>query len=230
MLPGGATGSPRLPAGLFASDAEGGAYRGHADVGEVLSTAGRVKDGDAWVREWCATAERLRIPYRDTTLPGSFFRAPGAGPGERRPLVVLDNGSDGPTPAMGLFGGWAALERGYHAMTFDFRHDREAVLTPVADAMLARPDVDPGRVAVIGVSQAGYWVPRALAFEHRLVAAVADPEASCAPSCGTRPSGTASTRRWAGPSGSPGRPGRPCTSAASPTAWPATRASTSTRR
>jgi hypothetical protein len=30
----------------------GSAYRGHADVGEVLSTAGRVDDGDAdaWVR------------------------------------------------------------------------------------------------------------------------------------------------------------------------------------
>jgi hypothetical protein len=90
---------------------------------------------------------------------------------------------------MGLFGGWAALERGYHAMTFDgpgqqaalflqqlpFRHDWEAVLTPVVDAMVARPDVDPGRIALIGVSQAGYWVPRALAFEHRFAAAVADP-------------------------------------------------------
>ncbi|MBV8947551.1 MAG: hypothetical protein JOZ95_19135, partial [Solirubrobacterales bacterium] len=33
----------------------------------------------------------------------------------------------------------------------------------------------PRRVAVIGISQGGYWVPRALAFEHRLAAAVADP-------------------------------------------------------
>lgn len=237
----------------------GSAYRGYADAGEVLSTVGRIKDGDAdaWVREWSATAERLeadaqraesagqlvsarnaylraanyfstglylithssaperqhdiwahhracwdkfvdlapvpgervQIPYEDTTLPGYFFRAPDAGPGERRPLVVLNNGSDGATSHMGLFGGWAALERGYHAMTFDgpgqqaalflqgipFRHDWEAVLTPVVDAMAARPDVDPGRIALIGVSQAGYWVPRALAFEHRFVAAVADP-------------------------------------------------------
>ncbi len=30
-------------------------------------------------------------------------------------------------------------------------------------------------MAVIGVSQAGFWVPRALAFEHRFAAAVADP-------------------------------------------------------
>ena len=191
----------------------GSAYRGYADAGEVLSTAGRVKDGDAdaWVREWCATAERLaadaekaeearplvsargaylraanyystglylitrssaperhletwkrhracwdkfvdlaavpgerlQLPYQDTTLPGYFFRAPDAAPGERRPLVVLNNGSDGATSHMGLFGGRAANERGYHAMTFDgpgqqaslflqgipFRHDWEAVLT-----------------------------------------------------------------------------------------------------
>jgi hypothetical protein len=133
--------------------------------------------------------ERVKIPYAGTTLPGYFFRAPDAAPGERRPLVVLNNGSDGATSQMWLEGGAAAAERGYHWMTFDgpgqqaaffsqhipFRPDWEAVLTPVLDAMGARPDVDPGRVAVIGVSQAGYWVPRALAFEHRFAAAVVDP-------------------------------------------------------
>ena len=30
-------------------------------------------------------------------------------------------------------------------------------------------------LALYGISQAGYWVPRALAFEHRIAAAVADP-------------------------------------------------------
>ena len=55
-----------------------------------------------------------------------------------------------------------------------FRPDWEAVLTPVLDTMLARPDVDRDRVAVIGVSQAGFWVPRAICFEHRFAAAVAD--------------------------------------------------------
>ncbi len=133
--------------------------------------------------------ERLRIRYEDTTLPGYFFPAPNAGAAERRPLVVLNNGSDGATSQMWLEGGAAASERGYHWMTFDgpgqqaalfeqgigFRPDWEAVLTPVLDAMTARSDVDPGRVAVIGVSQAGYWVPRALAFEHRPAAAVVDP-------------------------------------------------------
>jgi Prolyl oligopeptidase family len=133
--------------------------------------------------------ERIEFAYEGTTLPGYFFRAPDAKPGEERPLVVINNGSDGATSDMGLFGGIAANERGYHWMTFDgpgqqatlflqnipFRHDWEAVLTPVLDAMVARPDVDADRIAVIGVSQAGYWVPRALAFEHRFAAAVIDP-------------------------------------------------------
>jgi hypothetical protein len=132
--------------------------------------------------------ERVAIPYENTTLPGFFFRAPDAEPGEPRPLVVMNNGSDGATSSMWLEGGAASAERGHHWMTFDgpgqqavlfeqgipFRPDWEAVLTPVLDTFLARQDVIPDRVALIGVSQAGYWVPRALCFEHRFAAAVAD--------------------------------------------------------
>jgi hypothetical protein len=56
-----------------------------------------------------------------------------------------------------------------------FRHDWEAVLTPVIDALVGRPDVDASALTGYGVSQGGYWVTRAVAFEPRLVAAVADP-------------------------------------------------------
>jgi Prolyl oligopeptidase family len=245
----------------------GGAYRQASDVGEVLATAERIKDGDddAWVREWTATAgacwanakeaeaaghqvtatsfyrraatyyatalyriagatdgngngngtasrqlelwrrqracwekvvdlepvpgERVTIPYEDTTLPAYFFRAADSEPGELRPLVIVNNGSDGATSQMLVDGGAGAAERGYHWMTFDgpgqqatlfecripFRPDWEAVLTPVLDAVLARADVDPNRVAVVGIGQGGYWVARALAFEHRFAAAVVDP-------------------------------------------------------
>jgi hypothetical protein len=40
----------------------GASYRSAADVGEVLVTAERIHDGDAdaWVREWTATAARVR--------------------------------------------------------------------------------------------------------------------------------------------------------------------------
>jgi hypothetical protein len=49
------------------------------------------------------------------------------------------------------------------------------VLTPVIDTLAARPDVDASALTGYGVSQGGYWITRAVAFERRLVAAVADP-------------------------------------------------------
>jgi|SRR6185437_12910941 len=137
-------------------------------------------------------AERIAIPYAATTLPGYFFRAFGAfrdgAPGPRRTLI-FNNGSDGPVTAAWVQGIADALDRGWNAMTFDgpgqnaalvrqglpFRPDWESVITPVVDFLLARPDVDGGKLALLGTSQAGYWVPRALAFEHRIAAAVADP-------------------------------------------------------
>ena len=82
-----------------------------------------------------------------------------------------------------------ALDRGWNAVTFDgpgqnaalvrqqltFRPDWEKVITPVADYLVTRPDVDAGKLALLGASQGGYWVTRAAAFEHRVAAVVADP-------------------------------------------------------
>ncbi len=45
----------------------------------------------------------------------------------------------------------------------------------MVDFLLARPDVDPARIALSGISQGGYWVLRALAFEHRVAAGIVDP-------------------------------------------------------
>jgi hypothetical protein len=130
-------------------------------------------------------AEPVQIPYEGTTMPGYFF---SAGDG-RRPTLILNNGSDGALTSVFPGVGAAALARGYHALVFDgpgqqsmlfergipFRHDWENVVTPVVDFLVARPDVESDRIALYGISQAGYWVPRALAFEHRIAAAIADP-------------------------------------------------------
>jgi hypothetical protein len=235
----------------------GATYHRGADIAECLSTAARIKDGDAesWYAEWKATGdriahtarvcereghkasareawlraatyydtasffldstddpdrlkptwelhrdawdgfarnfdppiERVEIPYEGTTLEGYFFRADDSG--RRRPLLILNNGSDGPVSAMWLQGAAGGLERGYNCLTFDgpgqgaalwrqnipFRADWEAVITPVVDFALGLDEVDAERVALLGVSQAGYWVPRAVAFERRIAAAVADP-------------------------------------------------------
>ncbi|WP_255371999.1 S9 family peptidase [Cellulosimicrobium sp. CUA-896] len=149
---------------------------------------------DRWTELVDVDVDTMAIPYEGTTLPGWFFHAPttatpGDDPGPARPTLVGVNGSDGSLPAMWRACVSGALARGYHALVFDgpgqqsmlfergtsFRPDFEAVLTPVLDAVLERPEVDPDRVAVYGISQAGYWVARALAFEHRPAAAVLDP-------------------------------------------------------
>ena len=56
-----------------------------------------------------------------------------------------------------------------------FRADWEAVVTPVLDFALKRPEVDPERIALMGRSFGGYLAPRAASAEHRLAALVADP-------------------------------------------------------
>jgi hypothetical protein len=131
--------------------------------------------------------EQVRIPYEDTMLPGYFFKVDRTG--RRRPLFILNNGSDSGMVAAWTMGAAAALARGYNVLTFYgpgqglalleqslyFRPDWEKVIAPVVDYALGRPEVDPARIALLGISQAGYWVPRAVAFEPRIAAAVADP-------------------------------------------------------
>ena len=132
-------------------------------------------------------AELLRIPYEDTTLPGYFYAVDASG--KPRPLLIFNNGSDGALPEAWNQGIAPALERGYNCLTFYgpgqgaalvqqqlyFRPDWEQVVTPVVDYALTRRETDPARIALMGVSQAGYWVPRAMAFEDRVAAAIADP-------------------------------------------------------
>ena len=131
--------------------------------------------------------ERVEIPYEDTRLEGWLFKV--ADSGERRPLLLLNNGSDGTATDMYVQGAAAGLDRGYNCLTFDgpgqnhalheqgmfFRPDWERVVTPVVDYAFARDEVDPDRIAILGISQGGYWVPRAVAFEPRIAAAIADP-------------------------------------------------------
>lgn len=55
-----------------------------------------------------------------------------------------------------------------------FRHDWEAVLTPVLDYVIQLDEVDPDRMALISVSLGGFLGPRAAIFDHRLKALVAN--------------------------------------------------------
>jgi len=141
---------------------------------------------DEYIDRLDLPATKVAIPYEGATMPGYFFVV--AADGKPRPTVILTNGSDGVvTSLLGLV--TASLDRGYNALVYDgpgqqsmlfergipFRPDWEAVITPIIDFLASRTDVDADRIALYGWSQAGYWVPRAVAFEHRIAAAVADP-------------------------------------------------------
>jgi hypothetical protein len=130
---------------------------------------------------------RVQVPYEDTTLPGYLLRPDATG--AARPTLVMTNGSDASLPGLLGNGAAAALARGWNVFVFDgpgqqsmlfqrgvpFRSDWEAVLTPVIDLLVTRPDVDASALTGYGISQGGYWITRAVAFERRMVAAVADP-------------------------------------------------------
>lgn len=131
--------------------------------------------------------EEFEIPYEGTTLQGFFFKRKNDN--KTRPLFIMNNGSDGSILDAWSWGGSAAFDRGYNVLTFDgpgqgsslflkniyFRHDWENVITPVIESIINRTDIDKNRIVLYGISQGGYWVPRAAAFENRIKVAVADP-------------------------------------------------------
>jgi pimeloyl-ACP methyl ester carboxylesterase len=126
----------------------------------------------------------LRIPYEDTTLPGYLFLVDDSG--TPRPTVLYHGGYDSTLEEDYLALAAGALRRGYNVIAFDgpgqgsnvrdqglhFRPDWEAVVTPVTDFALTVPEVDAGRLVLIGTSLGGYLAARAAAFEPRIAACV----------------------------------------------------------
>lgn len=137
----------------------------------------------ALMSDW--SIETVQIPYENTTLEGYLALPAGGGP---FPIVVMVDGYDGTKEELYFAGGLAALRRGYAALLIDgpgqggvlfeqglvFRPDWEAVVTPQIDWLLARPEIDPARIVLMGRSWGGYLAPRAATAEHRIAALVAD--------------------------------------------------------
>ena len=131
--------------------------------------------------------EPIAIPYEGKTLGGYFFPAPGAA--SPRPTLVITGGYDGTAEEAFFYSGPAALARGYNVVCYDgpgqggalieggllFRPDWEAVLSAVLDYLNGRPEVDPQRVAQLGLSFGGYLAPRAASGNPLLAACIADP-------------------------------------------------------
>jgi pimeloyl-ACP methyl ester carboxylesterase len=132
-------------------------------------------------------AERIAIPYGVRALHGYVFRA--ADDEKPRPTLIITGGYDSTAEEAYFFSGAAAIGRGYTCIVFDgpgqgaaiiedgmvFRPNWEAVVGPVVDFALTRPEVDASRIALLGISFGGYLAPRAASGEPRLAACIADP-------------------------------------------------------
>lgn len=105
------------------------------------------------------------------------------------PTVIAHGGFDSTLEELYFSAAAPALERGYNCLTFEgpgqgevirkqgipFRYDWEKVLTPVLDYVLSTKNhyqVDPKRIALMGISMGGYLAARSIAFEPRISACV----------------------------------------------------------
>jgi len=132
--------------------------------------------------------EVISLPFGDTPLPAYYLSPAKAAAGPQRTLMVI-SGYDGTLEETYLAYGKAALERGYHLMLFagpgqmdtmrfhprlTFVPDYERIGAQALEHLLARPQVDPARVALMGISFGGYFAIRMAAHDPRIRALIAN--------------------------------------------------------
>ncbi len=129
--------------------------------------------------------EFVEVPYEGKALPAYFLAAQGVS--GRAPTVVVFDGMDNCKEMSILFCGLELSRRGMNVLSIDgpgqgealrargihSRYDYEVAGAAAYEFVARRPQVDPGRVAVLGYSFGGYQVPRICAFEKRYAAGVA---------------------------------------------------------
>jgi pimeloyl-ACP methyl ester carboxylesterase len=131
------------------------------------------------------SAERIEAPLDGAKVIANLRRPPGA---ERPPVVIMIPGLDSTKEEFFNFED-VFIRRGLVTLSLDgpgqgeggfeasIRHDYEAAVAAILDAIADRDDLDLDRVGAAGVSLGGYYAPRAAAFEPRLraVTGVAGP-------------------------------------------------------
>jgi alpha-beta hydrolase superfamily lysophospholipase len=158
-------------------------------AGEVMELAG--KEVDAFTKAMKLLGlpvERVGVPYEGTTLAAYWYHLDDS---RRHPAVIIHQGRDA-WAEDNFYLGREALRRGYDCLIVDgpgqgstlrlqgltFRPDWEKVIGPAVDWLVARPDVDPEAVGLVGMSMGGALAPRAAEFEPRIAFLVANPGVS----------------------------------------------------
>jgi pimeloyl-ACP methyl ester carboxylesterase len=137
--------------------------------------------------------EPMSIPYSGGFMPGYLVRpSPDAGTDRDGgfPTLIAVGGFDSSAEELYFHLGAPGAGRGWNVVVFDgpgqpgcmsadptmsFRPDYEVPLAAVIDAVGARSDVDPGRMALAGLSFGSYFASRSAATDSRVKALVASP-------------------------------------------------------
>ncbi len=128
--------------------------------------------------------ERVEVPSPDGILPGYLIPSGTNGPS---PVVIFYNGFDVTKELLYGFIGDQFSHRGIAYLIIDTpgtgeplrlrnvpsRPDYEVPTAAIVDYLQQRPDIDPGRIGLLGISLGGYYAPRGAAFEHRITACAA---------------------------------------------------------
>ena len=129
--------------------------------------------------------EPVEVPCGDERYAG-YFIPPVNPPEGKWPAILTLGGADSFAEEIFFWGGIEVGRRGMAQLIVDTpgrgsslrlkgivsRPDYEVPVASVLDWLSARPEVDPDRIGLIGVSLAGYYGPRAAAFEKRIKAMV----------------------------------------------------------
>lgn len=131
-------------------------------------------------------AELVKIPYGESFMYGVFVPAEPQN-GKPAPCVACIGGLDSLKEEMYCMAGRAWSRRGVSVLAVDgpgqgatlrknkiiSRYDYEVPGKAIADYMQSRPDVDPERIGMSGLSLGGYYIARVAAFESRFSAFIA---------------------------------------------------------
>lgn len=126
----------------------------------------------------------VQIPFEGKALPGYFLH--GDNRNMNMPTLIMIGGGETCAEELYFWVGPAGVRRGYHVLLVDlpgqgntpfdglfFRADSEVPIRTVVDYVLTRPEVDPERLGLFGISGGGYMVSPAITFEKRIKACVA---------------------------------------------------------
>lgn len=127
--------------------------------------------------------ETIEIPFEGTVLPG-YFRKAAEGKTPTGTLIMI-GGAETFAEDLFFYIAHQAFDRGYNFLTVDlpgqgllplegkfFRPAMQVPIEAVVDYALGRGDVDPGKLAVYGISSGGGFVPQAAAHDRRIKAVV----------------------------------------------------------